>query len=261
MQSVITTPQQAPPELPAAYELVFYEQVESIRDTAKELANREHDEGLLIWTSNQTNSYGRLNKNWVCSDGDLHCSIILRPDFESDKYYQILLIAIVSLGNSIASHVSAMTALGYNWPNDVNIANHKIASIWLDQGRSKNGDWLAISLSVNLKDSPQDQTFYAMSIRQAEGITDLTNKDLLEAFAREFIKQLNNWADRGFAYIYNQWKIRLQNIGEQIELQTSSGCHHGRIKGVDAHGNIQLETTDGDVIKITIDDYMEFDKC
>ena len=260
MQYVSATPQQTSPELPAAYELVFFEKVESIRESARELANQEHDEGLLIWALQQTNSYGRLKKSWVCNDGDLHCSVILRPEFEPKIYYQILLVAIVSLGNSIASHVSAMTALGYNWPNDVSIANHKIASVWLDQGKSAKGDWLTVSLSVNIKDSPQDQLLNAMSIKQSEGTTDLTNKDLLEAFAREFIKQLNNWADRGFDYIYKQWKVRLQNIDTQVEIQSSKGIHCGIIKGVDAEGNIQLKTTD-DVTKITISDYMELGQC
>ncbi len=95
-----------------------------------------------------------------------------------------------------------------------------------------------------------------MSIWQTEGSSDITNKVLLETFAREFIKQLNLWAERGFDYIYNQWKIRLQNLNAQIELQTSKQEYAGIAKGVTTAGDLILEREDNDLITITIDEYM-----
>ncbi len=115
-ESVSLDFEQSKPELPAAYDLVFFEQVESIRTAAVELADQGYDEGTLIWVLKQTRAKVRLNKKWICNHGDLHCAVILRPDFEQQKYYQMLIVAIVSLGNAIAAHVSAMTVLGYNCP-------------------------------------------------------------------------------------------------------------------------------------------------
>lgn len=247
------------PQLPAAYDYIFFEQVDSLRDKAAELANKGSDEGCLIWCINQKNAKARQNKTWICNTGDLHCSIILRPDFEPSDYYQMLIVATVSLGNSIASYVSPMTALGYLWPNDVCIANHKIASLWLDNGKSHGTNWLTITLSVNILNAPDDSKINAISIREAEGSTDLNNKVLLESFAREFIKQINNWSHRGYKYILDQWRIRLQNIDQGLVLQHGTETITGTVKNLDGLGNIEV-SSGGHVRKISIQNHMELNE-
>lgn len=231
------------PELPAAYEYHFFEQVDSLRDKAIELANNGAQEGCLIWSLSQARPSARLDKQWICNEGDLHCSVLLRPDFDVCEYYQMLIVAAVSLGNAIAVHVSPMTALGYLWPNDLCIARRKIASLWLDKGISQGTHWLAITLSVNVINAPQNAEIDAISIREAEGLTDLNSKLLLESFAREFIKQINFWSDRGFQYVLEQWRIRLQNTRQPIVLDCVDKTIRGIAKDIDQAGNI--EVTDG----------------
>ena len=243
------------PQLPAAYEYVFFEEVESLADKSAELANNDANEGCLIWSLNQKNAQARPGKSWVCNDGDLHCSIILRPEFATGDYYQMLVVAIVSLGNSIASYVSPMTALGYRWPNDICIANHKIASIWLQHGESSETDWLTITLSVNVLNAPEDSKINAISIREIEGTTDLTNKRLLESFAREFIKQINNWSQRGYQYIFDQWRMRLQDNDQTITLVEDGQKIKATVTKHDELGNIEI-TNDEKVRMISLQQYM-----
>ena len=246
---------QREPQLPAAYDYIFFNKVDSLRDKAAELANNGADEGCLIWCLDQARALARLNKNWICNDGDLHCSIILRPDFGASDFYQMLTVATISLGNAVASYVSPMTALGYLWPNDICIANHKIASVWLDKGKSDGMSWLTITLSVNVLNAPEAPEIDAISIRAAEGSTDLNNKLLLEAFAREFIKQINNWSERGYEYIFDQWRIRLQNIDQSIALQLGTEQITGKLKQVDKSGSIEV-SNNNQIRKISIQSYM-----
>ena len=259
MISLIDDSRESEPQLPAAYDYIFFEQVDSLRDKAAELANKGSDEGCLIWSINQKKARARQHKTWVCNTGDLHCSIILRPDFEPSEFYQMLIVAIVSLGNSIASYVSPMTALGYQWPNDICIANHKIASLWLDKGKSNGTDWLTITLSVNVLNAPDDPQINAISIREVEGSTDLNNKILLESFAREFIKQINNWAQRGYKYIFDQWRIRLQHFDQVIALKQGTETITGTVKNVDGFGNIEVCIGD-QVRNISIQNHMELNE-
>jgi len=245
------------PELPAAYDLMFFDQVESIRSKAIELANQGYQEGTIIWALDQTNAKARLNKDWQCNSGDLHCAVILQPDYSPENYGQILLVAVTSLGNAIATNVTAMTALGYNWPNDVSIANHKIASVWLDQGKTNNNDWLIVSLSVNVESAPQDHDFDALCIQQTEGANDVTNNVLLEAFAREFIKQLNLWDERGFEYIHRQWKFRWQDSNSSIEVQTAKQNYSGITQDVNTDGSLSISSEDSNINTVSINEYME----
>ena len=137
------------------------------------------------------------------------------------------------------------------------IAKDKIASIWLDQGISKKGEWLLISASVNISSAPDSQGINAISLHQAEGNKTLTSRMLLESYSREFIKQINNWAERGFEYILKQWQVRLQNSNDQIELKTKENTYSGRLKAVNENADLQLETDDGQQINISLHDYME----
>lgn len=243
------------PQLPVAYDCIVLRQVESLREKAADLANRGAEEGCLIWCLNQDSARARQKKVWICSEGDLHCSIILRPDFEVSKYYQVLVVAIVSLGNSIASYVSPMTALGYRWPNDVCIAGQKISSVWLDHGNSNGAAWLTVTLSVNILNAPAEPGINAISIRDAQGSTDLDNRLLLESFAREFLKQINNWSHRGYQYIQDQWRVRLQNLDQSVVLHHGMETITGTVRQLDEYGNIEVVNGSG-VRKISIQDHM-----
>ncbi len=245
------------PELPAAYNLLVLDQVKCVRESGSDLAAQDYDEGTIVWVKSQADARARLNKQWLSHDGDLHCAIVLRPEFDPQKYQEILIVAIVSLGNAIAGHVSAMTALGYCWPNDIMIARDKIASVWLDQGISEMGEWLVISASVNISSTTHSQDINAISIHQAEGNKTLTTQMLLESYAREFIKQINNWAERGFDYIFKQWQVRLQSDDNRVELNTRKKVYSGIVKAVTPSAELRLETDDGKVTTISLSDYME----
>ena len=255
MTSKIDNHEDNEPQLPAAYDCRFFKELESLADKAAELANNEAEEGCLVWCHHQLNAQARPGKNWICNDGDMHCSIILRPEFALCDYHQMLVVAIVSLGNSIASYVSPMTALGYRWPNDICIANHKIASIWLQQGESGDGCWLTITLSVNVLNAPEDPKINAISIREIEGTTDLNNKRLLESFAREFIKQINNWSQRGHQYVYDQWRMRLDLTDQTLWHTDGTQARNLTEVKLDDVGNIEV-TNDGKVETIRIGKYM-----
>ncbi len=246
------------PELPAAYELKFYQHVDNLRSEVQQHAEQGADEGTLLWVINQKWATARLGKSWICNAGDLHCALILRPEFKFENYYQMLIVAIISLGNSIASYVSPMTALGYKWPNDITIANHKVASLWLDYGRQEASPWLSIATSVNITASPQTDKFDSMSIHEAEGTSDLTHAELLEAYSREFIKQINNWSERGFGYIYEQWRQRLQNVDQINQLHISDELII-KINNptINQHGDIEFQSDNSDLNDLSIQEYME----
>ena len=258
MNTIESTNKVQAPQLPAAYELISLDQVESLRTKAIELARNGVDEGTLIWTQNQSFANARMNKSWICNTDDLHCALILRPEFEHEKFYQMLIIAVVSLGNAIASHVTPMTALGYLWPNDIAIADHKIASVWLDEGKNDDGRWLCITLSCNVLNSPDDEGLMAMSIRESQGTTQLNNQVLLESFSREFIKQINNWSERGFDYIFDQWHIRLGRLDELIELDYPGKRYTGYVKNITPMGDLEIAIDDNH-LNLTIQNYMELD--
>lgn len=243
-------------ELPVAYRLVEYDEVRNLRETAIDLAQKGDEEGTLIWARNQTDAKGWLGKKWITNEQDLHCSIILRPDFEFDKYAEVILVAAVSLAHALATHLSAMTALNFSWPNDLTVAGHKVASIWIDADPVADQPWLVVTASVNLINAPEDFSIPAMSIKEAEGQTDLTVEVLLETYARQFISQINNWSDRGSNYIVNQWKIRDDGTGKQKTLYLKDKRLVGLQQQIGPKGEMILEIDDGEGRVIPISEFI-----
>jgi len=243
-------------ELPVAYNLVECNEVEDLRTTAIEYALEGAPEGTLIWAANQVNAKGWLGQNWICKPGDLHCSIILRPEFEPKQYPELFLVSAVSLAHALATHLSAMTALGFGWPNDVTIAGHKVASIWIDCDMQASSVWMSITASVNLLSSPQDISLHAISVKDVEGETGLTAAVLLEAYARQFVSQINQWSSHGLEYIVRQWKIRDYGKGKDKTIRLQRGEFFGVQQQVGSSGELELKLPNGTVEIVFLEEYL-----
>lgn len=252
------------PELPAAYELVCYDEITNMREKASELAEEGAPEGTLIWAKSQSHAVGRLGQKWYCNEGDLHCTIILRPEFAIDQYPQILLVGAVSLGNAIATYLSPMTSFSYHWPNDVTIVKHKVAAVWLDIGPPEGLPWLSLTVNTNIKYAPEDPSLAAISIKEIEGESEssaeLNCETLLENYAKQFITQINNWSERGMDLVVKQWKSRAEGMGEEIIIRLINEEFTGVLEEINNNGDIVVRLTNNTTRIVTLADYVEYIK-
>jgi BirA family biotin operon repressor/biotin-[acetyl-CoA-carboxylase] ligase len=244
------------PELPAAYDLVEQEHGSDIRGVAAKLAGNGAEEGTLVWLKHQTRGTGRFGSQWHSAKGDLHCAIILQPDFPPAQYADMLLAGIVSMGNALAMHLSPMTALSYQWPGKLTIAGHTVAAVWVDYSEQET-PWLVVSCSVNIQQSPADFSIPAMSIREAEGTTTLDSATLLEAYARQFITVINSWSENGQESLVEKWKIRGNSPGQEIDLSSCSGTISGILECILDNGDIEVKSTNSAVQKVCLSNYIE----
>ena len=244
------------PELPAAYKLIEVDSVSCIKGEAALLARSGVEEGALLWAKNQQDGTGRLNSRWHSKPGDLHCAIILRPDFPIELYAELLLVGTISMGNALATHVSPMTALGYSWPNKITIATHTIANVWVEYDQ-RNPAWITISCSANILDTPDDLSIPAISVLEAEGSTDINSKILLESFARQFITLINQWSDEGMVLIVNKWKLRANITGKVTTLYTDRGSFSGTINAITNQGALEIVSKENEKMIFQLSEFIE----
>ena len=231
-------------ELPAAYEPIILDHVLDIREYTRNLARDGANEGTLVWAKSVEGHIGRNSSTWVCNQGDLHCAIVLQPDFPREQYGLMLAVSVVALGNALATHMSPMSALVYGWPNNVSLAGQKLAASWLDANSTEQDPWLVVSSCVNIQHSPDDFSINAMSVREAEGTTDLTAEVLLDAYCRQFITVLNEWADKGTQTLLRRWQMRMQDKGSEIRTgHNSDGV--GQFIALDSNGNAITRDSSG----------------
>lgn len=240
------------PELPSAYDLVEVAESEDIRTLAALTASKGGHEGTLIWLKRQTAGHEWDGRPWYSEEGDLHCSVLLEPEFEQHRYGEIILVAAVSMGQALAQYLSPMIALGYDWPDKLMIANHVVGRVWVQYG-GRSSPWLSVCSSVNILNSPEDFSIPAISVREAEGTTELNAEKLLQAFAREFITWINHWNEQGFTDLMDRWKAR----GNQSGAPCAFGSLSGTVHEIDSKGNLVMQVDSTSQRTILLESYVE----
>ena len=65
---------------PDGFTIIEYQAVGSSNDEASRLAADGAPDGTVVWAHRQTAGRGRRGRRWQSPEGNLHCSLVMRPD-------------------------------------------------------------------------------------------------------------------------------------------------------------------------------------
>jgi BirA family biotin operon repressor/biotin-[acetyl-CoA-carboxylase] ligase len=246
------------PSLPAAYELIVYEAIDSVVEEAKRLAVKGAEEGTIVWAKQQTAAQGRLGRPWLSPPGNLQCAIILRLDDPPDVATQVMYVAAVSLAAAIANLVMPQTELRFRWPNDVLLYDAKAAGLWLHAADVQDGvyPWLVLGVGVNVDNFPAETEQPVTSMR-FEGGADTSAGELLEIFSRHFLSWINRWAEEGFSTLQRAWSLRPNGLGQPMTLRLKSETLDGTFAAVADEGSIIVELVDKQERRVSIREFFD----
>ena len=74
-------------------------------------------EGTLVWARTQSDARTRRDHEWLGYEGNLHCALIVEPDYPNEEAWQLVYVSTLAAGSAIAEMVSPMTGLRFVWPN------------------------------------------------------------------------------------------------------------------------------------------------
>lgn len=246
------------PDLPGLFELVCLEKIDSVRDEARRLAASGADEGTLVWAKEQTAGRGRLDKQWVSPPGGLYCAVILRPDFSVETAQQLIFVAAISIGQALSNFASAMTDMNYRWPNAVLLDLGKAAGVHVDYfvNKKKQLEWMVVNICANIKTAPKEFAFAAACLH-TEGLSQVSELDVLESFSRYFLSNLNHWANNGFTPTLKSWRQRQVGVNEYIELSLKDNeTIKGNVVPVDKEGALIIKSDDNQERIVSINEYL-----
>lgn len=245
------------PALPAAYELVVLDRVDDVIDEAVGRASRGAGEGTLIWARQQTAARTASGKKWYAPTGNLHCALIIEPEYDNLSALQLQYVATVSIGTAIADAVLAMTGLRWRWPDEIFINDLKsgMVRLWAPADSAERYPWLVLGVSVNVAEHPPNPEPEQFNSIHASGTPDATVEALLEAFSRHFLSWINRWAEEGFAPVRKAWMLRADGIGERLTLDLGAETLSGEFQGINELGEAELEGDDGSRRLLSVGDY------
>ena len=106
-----------PPRLPPQFEVEALGRTGSVMRAALGRAADGAGEGTLVWAREQTSARTRRGKAWIGYAGNLHCALIIEPDYPNEEAWQLVYVNALAVGSAIAEMVSPMTGLRFAWPN------------------------------------------------------------------------------------------------------------------------------------------------
>lgn len=235
------------PALPAGYRLVAYESIGSTNEEACRLAREGAADGTAVWALRQTAGRGRRGRGWDSPEGNLYCSLILRPSRPAAEAAQLTFVTAVALGEAVGELLPETADLRYKWPNDLLLGGRKVAGILLESAGAAKGavDWLVIGVGLNVARFPEATDGYPATSLQAAGAVPIGPAETLRCFLDRFARRYEGWQREGIGPVRDAWLARAARIGEDIEVRLPDRSLHGRFIGLDPGGALILGLRDG----------------
>ena len=222
------------------FRLRVHEALPSTSDLVAQLAAADEPDGLAVLAHRQTAGRGTQGRAWESRAGNLHLSVLLRPNEPLRHAPQWSLLAAVALADAVAASVPDAHAVALKWPNDLLLNGAKAAGILAEASADDLGGiaWLCLGIGVNLAHAPLVEG-RATACLADTGIAAPTP----EAFAATLLAALDarrtQRLTEGFAPIRAAWLARGPALDAHLSLTNGVA---GRFAGLAEDGSLLLST-------------------
>ena len=224
----------------------YFSTIGSTMTEAARLATSGAPHGTVVIAEEQTAGVGRLGRSWTSpSEVGIYCSILLRlplPPASSP-------IASLMLGCSAAEAIEKATALACDlrWPNDVLIAERKVAGILTHL--VDNCIIAGIGINVNQTSFPPDLRTPATSLRLASDGQVQSREDVLVALLESVDTFSAMLTTDGPASILRAFASASSYVVNRRIVLEESGMK-GRTAGLDENGFLLVQSDAGRLERI-----------
>jgi len=198
---------------------------DSTSERAKALA-RDAPHGLLVTAGEQTAGHGRQGRSWSAPAGEgLLMSLVLRE-----------WPGMLPLAAAVAVAETAGPDARIKWPNDVLVADRKVAGILIEVRPAEGWAVLGIGVNVAVREFPAE-------LRDIAGSLGREPRDV-EPFLGSLLGALERWLTADAAAVIEAWSARDALRGREISWNGGSGT----AEGVDADGRLLVREAGGEVV-------------
>ena len=242
------------PPLPQGYTLVALDGVASTNDEAARRAAEGAPDGTVVWARHQSAGRGRRGRQWASPEGNLYCSVLLRPDVPLGRAAGLSLVAAVAAGDMVAGFLPGRK-VEHKWPNDILVDGAKIAGILLEAsgGPRRKVEWVVIGCGVNLSVHPAGEGLSATDLGRERG-APVEPGEALSALLESLHRWRGQWETAGIRPVRDAWLARARGLGGEITVRLPREEIRGRFEGLDETGALLLRLADTTVRTISAGD-------
>jgi BirA family biotin operon repressor/biotin-[acetyl-CoA-carboxylase] ligase len=228
-------------ELPGR-RIEYFETISSTMHEAARLAAQGCPSGTAVVAEEQSAGQGRHGHSWHSEAGaGLYVTVVLHPVIPPDS----LPVLTLALGLAAAETISRISDISpdLRWPNDVMIADRKVAGILVQLADS--AAIAGIGMNVNHAAFPPDIACEATSLRLAAGRPQ-SREDLLIVLLPtidSFCRMLEDGGRRPILEMFVRHSSHVR--GKRVRVDQPGGTLEGITAGLDPSGYLILRADDG----------------
>jgi BirA family biotin operon repressor/biotin-[acetyl-CoA-carboxylase] ligase len=235
--------------MPAGYRLVRLDTVDSTNSEARRRADMGEPGPLWICSARQSKGRGRAGREWTSQFGNLFASLLIRLNCPLRTASELGLVAGIIAYETVAKLIAyeGRAELLLKWPNDVLLAEEKVAGMLLENVSRPNdqGSVVVIGTGINLANYPEDVPQPAISL-SAYGLS-VSPGNALEVLAQTTHEWLRRWGEgTTFPTIRRAWLDRAGPLGRPLVVRLNGTEIEGTYAGLDPEGALRLKTADGE---------------
>ncbi len=229
--------------------VIEYSRIDSTNTKARELLRKgEISEGAVVVAFEQYAGKGYAQNSWESNPGEnLTASFVLQPTFVAPQY-QFWLTRVLSLAlrDTVNFYLHAQPAVSIKWPNDIYVANKKIAGILVENsimGDKIKDSICGIGLNVNqtvfLSGAPNP-----VSLKQLSGF-GYDTKEMLSRIAGFISHWYTLLRDEQWSIIDKEYLQSIYLLQTLATFRAEDKMFQGTIQGTDHYGRLQIKTAEG----------------
>ncbi len=223
--------------------LYLFAEVSSTNSCLRDLARRGARDGSVVIADTQRAGWGRRGQRWFSPPGvNLYASVLLRPDITAHELAPFSFIASLALSDAIDALGVAATI---KWPNDVLVADKKVAGTLVECGM--RGEHVILGMGVNVNVSREAlEAALGPAAGFATSLTAVLEHEvdrnvLLAAWLDRLDTWLLTWTREGEMAIRRAWADRDILTGRRVEVRGNGPTFEGRVLGVATTGHLVIE--------------------
>ncbi len=255
--------------------LLMLEEVDSTQDEARRQFLAGTNGPLWVLARRQTCGRGRSGRQWISPPGNLHLSLLFRPEAELRRWPELSLLAALVAHKATARLLvqagrrNLRDALSLKWPNDLLLHGRKLGGILLEtvedatgrQGAAPMPDVpgahetsagargrraLVIGWGLNLKHAPAPEQARWPAVSLAEEGLALEPGLMFEVLRDTFWRWYQVWQSFGPKNMREAWLKRAHGLGGMVRLRHGEEILQGRFADIGPAGELVLHMPEGE---------------
>ena len=232
----------------AGKEVLYFDEIDSTNNRAKELGEKDGTHGTLLVADRQVAGKGRRGRVWESPKGiSIYMTILLRPQLIPTKAPMLTLV----MAQSVAEGIRDVTGMevGIKWPNDIVMNKKKVCGILTEMSTEIdyiNYVVIGVGINVNQKSFDEELKDKATSLMIETG-TPVKRSALIAAVMKHFEKNYTVFMERGdLSGLQESYNQMLVNRGKEVRILEPGHEYNAIASGINETGELIVHTPDGE---------------